>query len=77
METQLNVKAADGEPVEGKRSTWSDGIREWWSIRLPHNANSEPSWEDYELTFPFEMYAEGIGCTGWDWAARRSRLGGL
>jgi hypothetical protein len=73
METQLNVAAGNGEPVEGKRTTYSDGINEWWNIRLPKNANSDPSWDDYELRFPFELHAEGIGCTGWDWAARRSR----
>ena len=32
----------DGEPVEGKRTTYSDGINEWWNIRLPKNANDEP-----------------------------------
>jgi hypothetical protein len=72
-ETQVNVAAGNGEPVEGKRTTYSDGINEWWNIRLPKNANSDPSWNDYELKFPFEMHAEGIGCTGWDWAAQRSR----
>jgi len=73
IETQVNVAAGNGEPVEGKRTTYSDGINEWWNIRLPKNANSDPSWDDYELRFPFELHAEGIGCTGWDWAARRSR----
>jgi len=29
METQLNVAAGEGEPVAGKRTTWSDGINEW------------------------------------------------
>ena len=72
-ETQVNVAAGNGEPVEGKRTTYSDGINEWWNIRLPKNANSDPSWNDYELKFPFEMHAEGIGCTGWDWAAQCSR----
>jgi hypothetical protein len=73
METQLNVAAGNGEPVDGKRSTYSDGINEWWSIRLPKKADSDPEWPDYELGFPFELHAEAIGCTGWDWQARRSR----
>ena len=73
METQLNVAAGDGEPVEGKRTTYSNGINEWWNIRLPKNANDKPTWTDYELRFPFELHAEGIGCTGWDWQALRSR----
>ena len=42
LETQLNVAAGDGEPVEGKRTTYSDGINEWWNIRLPKNANDKP-----------------------------------
>ena len=42
METQVNVAAGNGEAVEGKRTTWSDGINEWWNIRLPKNANGEP-----------------------------------
>jgi len=32
METQVNVAAGNGEPVAGKRSTWSDGIDEWFNI---------------------------------------------
>lgn len=35
METQINVAAGNGEPVAGKRSTWSDGINTWHSIRIP------------------------------------------
>ena len=70
LETQLNVAAGNGEPVDGKRSTWSDGINEWWNIRIPKNADGKddkpPFWNDHELKFPFELHAEGIGCTGWD-----------
>jgi hypothetical protein len=73
METQVNVAAGDGEPVPGKRSTFSDGTETWHSIRVPKDANSEPSWEDYELRYPFDVHAEGIGCTGFDWQARCSR----
>jgi len=73
METQVNVAAGNGEPVGGKRSTWSNGTEEWFNIRIPRNANSEPSWGDYNLSFSFTEHAEGIGMTGWDWQARRSR----
>ena len=77
LETQLNVAAGNGEPVDGKRSTWSDGINEWWNIRIPKNADGKddkpPFWNDYELKFPFELHAEGIGCTGWDWETPCSR----
>jgi hypothetical protein len=77
METQINVMAGDGEPVAGKRSTWTNGTETWWNIRIPHDANSEPKWDDYKLTFPFSVRAEGIGCTGWDWKAKRSRRFGF
>ncbi len=77
METQVNVAAGNGEPVEGRRTTYSDGINEWWNIRIPKNADGRddkpPFWNDYDLKFPFELHAEGIGCTGWDWENLRSR----
>jgi hypothetical protein len=72
METQLNVAVGDGEPVEGKRSTFSNGTDTWHSIRAPKDANSEPHWTDYELRFALTDHAEGIGMTGWDWQNRRS-----
>ena len=75
MEVQINVAQGDGEPVEGKRTTYSDGLNEWWSIRCPKNADGkagEPFWNDYELTFPFELHAEGIGMTGWKWTTKQS-----
>jgi hypothetical protein len=77
METQVNVAAGKGEPVEGKRTTWTDGVNSWWSIRTPKNANADPVWNDYELRFPLEEHAEGIGATGWDWRSRRSRWAGF
>ncbi len=73
MEVQVNVMAADGEPVAGKKSTWTNGSDTWHSIRIPKNAATEPTWEDYKIGYPFDLYAEGIGMTGWDWKARRSR----
>ena len=73
MEVQVNVIAADGEPVAGRNSTWSNGSDTWHSIRIPKNAATDPTWEDYKIGYPFDLYAEGIGMTGWDWKARRSR----
>ena len=73
METQVNVIAGDGEPVAGKKSTWSNGSNTWHSIRIPKNAATDPTWEDYKIGYPFDLYAEGIGMTGWDWKARCSR----
>ena len=73
METQVNVIAGDGEPVAGKKSTWSNGSDTWHSIRIPKNAATDPTWEDYKVGYPFDLYAEGIGMTGWDWKTRLSR----
>ena len=66
METQVNVAAGRGEPVAGKRNTFSDGVDQWWNIRIPRNANSDPEFRDYEMTWPLDLHAEAIGCTGWD-----------
>ena len=72
METQVNVRAANGEPVSGKRTTFSDGINTWWNIRIPHGADTEPEWSDYDITWPLDLHADGIGCTGWQWQDRVS-----
>lgn len=34
--------------------------------------DSEPTWEDFNVCYPFDLYAEGIGMTGWKWATGRS-----
>jgi hypothetical protein len=77
MEVQVNVAAGKGEPVQGKRSTFSDGIDQWFNFRIPKNADSEPEFHDFELRFPLDLHCEGIGSTGWDWKARRSRWVGF
>lgn len=73
METQTNVAAGNGEPVHGKRATWTDGSNEWWNLRIPKNAMDEPTFRDYKLSWPLELHADGIGSTGWDWKKRVSR----
>lgn len=77
METQINVAADDGEPVSGRRSTYSDGSTEWWNIRIPKDAKGNPHFRDYELRWRLSEHAEGIGCTGWDWENLRSRWVGF
>jgi hypothetical protein len=77
MEVQVNVHAADGEPVHGKRSTYTDGINTWFSYRIPRNAATTPEFDDYELKWPLDSYAVGIGSTGWDWKNRCSRWVGF
>lgn len=73
METQVNVAAGQGEPVHGKRATWTDGSNEWWNLRIPKGAMDEPKFRDYKLSWPLELHADGIGSTGWDWKKRCSR----
>ena len=73
LETQINVAAGNGEPVHGKRATWTDGVDQWWNVRIPKNAMADPTFKDYKLSWPLEEHAEGIGSTGWDWKAKVSR----
>jgi len=77
LEIQINVAADNGEPVDGKRSTYTDGEYEWFNIRIPKNAATTPEFHDYELRWPLDLHVEGIGWTGWDWQARRSRALGF
>lgn len=77
LETQVNAAADAGDPVEGRRNTWTDGTCTWFHIRVPKNANDKPEWDDYELRWPPEEHAEGIGSTGWDWKALCSRWVGF
>ncbi len=74
LELQVNVAAGNGEPVDGKRGTYSDGVNSWFNLRIPHKANTDtPEWQDYSMAYPLELHADGIGSTGWDWKAKRSR----
>jgi len=73
LETQVNVAAGDGEPVAGKRATWTDGVQQWWNLRIPKKAWDKPEFKDYKLSWPLEKHAEGIGTTGWDWKNQCSR----
>jgi len=73
MEVQINVRTDIGEKVEGiyKGKKWfgySDGNFTWKPIRIPLKANTtSPEFDfDRQLQWPLDKYAEGIGCTGWD-----------
>lgn len=73
MEVQVNVSPIGAEPVEGKRNTWSKDGNNFWHIRVPKNAMSEPIWHDYTLKWSLSHHAEAIGMTGWDWVNKKSR----
>lgn len=77
LETQINVAPDGGDPVEGRRNTWTDGTCNWFHIRVPKNADDKPEWNDYELRWAPEEHADAIGSTGWDWMALRSRWVGF
>lgn len=77
MEVQVNVSAGDGLPVEGKRSTYTDGVNNWFNFRVPKQADSEPFFDDFSMAYPLDLHAEGIGSTGWDWRNRVSRWVGF
>lgn len=70
LETQLLTHP--GRAVEGKSNVWTDGDYQWWNIRIPKHADSEPEFRDYQLDWPLDPYVLGIGSTGWDWHHRRS-----
>ncbi len=72
LETQVNVAAGNSEAVAGKHSTWDTGIYQYWNLRIPKNADDEPVFKDYKLSWPLELHAEGIGSTGWHWKDRKS-----
>ncbi|MCD0462255.1 primase-helicase family protein [Roseiconus lacunae] len=73
METQIQVRQGDGEPVDGKRNTFTDGVREWWHIRVPKNAKGTPDFRDYEIDWLLRNHVEAIGSTGWNWIEKRSK----
>lgn len=72
MEFQVLASPEGGELVEGKLSTYSDGVTDWWSIRCPRNADSEPDFNDYELEWRLDEHAQSIGFTGWNWVDKKS-----
>lgn len=79
MEVQVLADQRDGSRVEkqlpdGKSfQVYTDGIVDWYSIRIPKNANSNPEYQPKQMTFNLIGYAEGIGCSGWDWKNKCSR----
>lgn len=79
MEVQCNVAQDNGERIDreykGKKYTaWTDDSGEIWkSFRVPMSANTEPTDNDFEIKFDLAKHVEGIGLTGWDWKALKSR----
>ncbi len=79
MEVQVNVAQGEGEPKKGEKGGiyYDDGLNTWWSIRVPKQADSDPTFKNYDLKWPLELHAESIGSTGWNWRDRRSEWVGF
>lgn len=77
METQVQVSAVGGEPIDGKPGCYRNGKASWWPIRIPKDAKTEPHFRDYVLSWPLDEHAHAIGSTGWDWVDRKSRWVGF
>jgi hypothetical protein len=78
MECQVIVRQGQGEKIDGEFEGvrwigYTDGLNTWKPFRIPRNASTEPVYQDTPMTFDIDTHAEGVGMTGWDWKARRSR----
>jgi hypothetical protein len=77
MECQVNVAQDGGDRIDGEFrgrqwTGWTDGIQQWKPFRIPRNANTDPEYQDSEMTYDLAAHAEGIGMTGWNWVDRKS-----
>jgi hypothetical protein len=72
IETQVLVDTTGAQEVEGKKGIWTDGVDEWWHIRMPKKADRNPTFNDHHLRWSLEKHALAVGATGWDWKNRRS-----
>lgn len=73
MEVQVNVHPGDGTLSEDARNVFTNGTLSWYNFRVPRKAMSEPEHNDWKIKWPLELYADGVGMTGWDWEQRVSR----
>jgi len=74
MEVQVLVSQGTGEPVAGKNGVYTSNSfsYDWYNIRIPKQANTDPIDNDHELRYPLDRHVDSIGLTGWDWRHRRS-----
>lgn len=78
MECQVNVAQDGGERISGEYKGrtwqgWTDGLTTWKPLRIPYNANKNPSYVDIEMKFDISAHAESVGMTGWDWFNKVSK----
>lgn len=78
LETQVNIRRDLGvrqvyTSDSGKKWIgFSDDKFTWKPFRIPWKARDKPEYIDYDMKWPLDKYAEGIGCTGWDFINKRS-----
>lgn len=81
METQININPTHGDPVyKGTtrvKNTYQVvseeyGTYQYFPIRIPRNAWSDPNYSDPPVPYPIHRHIEGMGMTGWNWKKRRS-----
>lgn len=77
LELQVSVSPVGGEPVEGKKSTFTDGVNEWFSFRIPKATAKGMLWDDFTLRFNLAKHVESIGASGWDWKSNVARWVGF
>lgn len=73
LETQVYVTpGTDDQKHDTRPNCWKDKHHTWHQIRIPRNANSEPTFSDYTPKFPLSEYVESVGTTWWNWVRRES-----
>lgn len=80
MEVQVNVAQEGGTQITQESGysgrVWrgfTDGETTWKPFRIPWHARTTPEYKDGNMSFDLGKYTEGVGMTGWDWQAKRSR----
>jgi hypothetical protein len=72
IEMQINVGHDGGEEI--KKGMYSDGFETWSNFRIPHTANSTPTWKDWYPKIPLDLHVSEIGFSGWDFEMRVSKF---
>lgn len=72
MEVQINVAQDDGEPIDGRAGCYTNKVQEWYPIRIPRKAATEPEDNDHDIRWDIAAHAQGIGMTGWNWKRKKT-----
>lgn len=75
LETQIMCDT-DGEPGD-TNGTYTDGEQVWGNKRWPHQAGTNPNYNDPQLLFSPADHVEKVGTTWWDFVGKRSIAVGI